>query len=560
MRSCDAEKTAKISYYLLLFLLVLFYELHVHGSVIYSNGPTVRTVYGIVKGVVNEKAQAFYGIPYAAPPVGPLRWKPPSKVIPWSDTYDATYPRAGCIQYCGEPTMACPLKTSEDCLYLNVFVPLDVNLDEEPSELLPVMVWMHGGNFIDGTGSAILYDGRFIANFTHTVIVTINYRMGALGFLVTGTDDMKSANGNYGFLDQQYAFMWVQQNIAAFGGNPNKVTLFGQSAGGQSVGLHLTVQSSAMLFQQAIIQSLPFSVTLKPKNDAIRLGKEFLKLVNCSVDDLACLLSLAPEKVLAAQAKAGSKIINPFNLLEQFEVWGPYIDGELIKEQTITAFIHGRWQKGKPVMMGTTSGEGILFIYMAFADNVTIAQTLGYAAAIFKLKALEIIFKYTPFVHHGDQRPLISQVGTDYVFLCPTRKAALSVAALDSPLWLYVFDRVPVDFRPWGDKKYCYHHVCHGTDVPFVWNSLSLTNFTFTAEEQLLANQMSCFWGQFAHTGDPNGATNQTKFCSQQPLPKWPQYTKGNNWQVMNFTVPLNTGKEYREEICDFWDKMNIYS
>ncbi|KAI1887975.1 hypothetical protein AGOR_G00180290 [Albula goreensis] len=276
------------------------------------DGPKVQTKDGILKGLTADKAYIFYGIPFASPPVGKRRWKPPTPVTPWAGVYDATFPRASCMQACSGPiSEECPDKVSEDCLYLNIFVPLNVNFTTPLLRPLPVMVWIHGGDFIAGTASKPLYDGRFISNFTHTVLVSVGYRLGAFGFLVSGSDPKTSAVGNYGILDQQAALLWVQQNIALFGGDPNRVTIFGESAGAQSVSLHLMIQSSMPLFKQAVFQSLPFSIPLKTRHDALKLGKNFAELANCSARDLPCLLALSPQAVLAAQIKAGRKHLRP---------------------------------------------------------------------------------------------------------------------------------------------------------------------------------------------------------------------------------------------------------
>ncbi|KPP61154.1 cAMP-regulated D2 protein-like [Scleropages formosus] len=378
-----------------------------------QDNPKVHTRSGVVRGVAVDKVSIFYGIPYADPPVGQYRWKPPSPMSPWSGVYDATFPRAACMQACRRPISdECRNKVSEDCLYLNIFVPLDVNFSAPLLKPLPVMVWIHGGDFIAGSASKPIYDGRFISNFTHTVVVSVEYRLGAFGFLVSGKDPKTSAVGNYGILDQQAALLWVQQNIAAFGGDPKKVTIFGESAGAQSVSLHLMIQSSQALFQQAALQSLPFSIPLKTRHEALKLGKEFVKVANCSISDMACLLSLSPQTVLAAQIKAGSKIVNPFRFLEVFETWGPFIDGGLIKEQAVTAFQMGHWQREKPVIFGTTSEEGVIFVYGVFSKPVTLLECTVYTTAIFKQHALRILQEYLPLFKDTDKRAMLSQVSS----------------------------------------------------------------------------------------------------------------------------------------------------
>ncbi|XP_029969955.1 cAMP-regulated D2 protein [Salarias fasciatus] len=522
-------------------------------------GPEVLTKDGRVRGVRVEKAHVFYGVRYADPPVGAYRWKPPRPVSPWPGVYDASFPRAACMQVCSGPVAECPRAVSEDCLYLNIFVPLDVNFDPPVRTLLPVMVWIHGGDFIAGSASKPLYDGRFISNFTNTVVVSLEYRLGAFGFLLSGKDPHASALGNYGLQDQQAALLWVQQNIAAFGGDPSKVTIFGESAGAQSVSLHLMIQSSKPLFQQAVLQSLPFSIPLKTRHDALRLGKEFAKQTNCSVSDVVCLLSLAPQAVLDAQMKTSSRLVNPFRFLEVFETWGPYIDGDLIKEQAVTAFLKGHWQKEKLVLLGTTSEEGVLFVYGVFKKPVSAVESTVYITAIFKQHALRILHKYLPLYRDADRRGMLAQIVTDYIFLCPSRRAARAGTAAGSGVWMYVFDHVPADRRVWSGLTFCYQHACHGAELPFLFNSASVANFTFSPPEKLLSNRMLCYWGAFAHAGNPSSRAQQTAFCREQRLPPWPRYADTSGWLLMNLTVHSHAQAGTRNQICDFWDKLGIY-
>ncbi|XP_029318389.1 cAMP-regulated D2 protein [Cottoperca gobio] len=523
-------------------------------------GPVVETKNGQVKGITVDKAHIFYGIPYADPPVGAYRWKAPRPVTPRSGVYDASYPRASCVQACTGPiTEECPQIVSEDCLYLNIFVPLDVSFRSPLGSPLPVMVWIHGGDFIAGSASKPLYDGRFISNFTHTVLVSLEYRLGAFGFLVSGKDPHSAATGNYGILDQQAALLWVQRNIAVFGGDSSKVTVFGESAGAQSVSLHLMIQSSTTLFQQAVLQSLPFSIPLKTRHDALKLGKDFAKQTNCSVSDIVCLLALTPRAVLAAQMKTSSKVVNPFRFLEVFETWGPYIDGELIKEQAVTAFQKGHWQKEKPVLLGTTSEEGVIFAYGVFNKPVSAVESTVYVTAIFKQHALRILHKYLPLYRDADRRDMLAQIVTDYVFLCPSRRSARAGTAAGSEVWMYVFDHVASDHRVWSGLTFCYQHVCHGAELPFLFGSASVTNFTLSVPEKLLSNRMLCYWGAFAHTGDPSSRAQQTAFCREQRLPVWPRYSDTSSWLVMNLTVRSHAQVGTRNHICDFWDHLGIY-
>ncbi|KAL0963148.1 hypothetical protein UPYG_G00350360 [Umbra pygmaea] len=523
-------------------------------------GPTVLTNNGLIKGLTVEHSHIFYGIPYADPPIASNRWMPPRSVTPWLGVYDATYPRSACMQGCNS-TMSdeCPQKVSEDCLYLNIFVPRNVNFSFPLLKPLPVMVWIHGGDFIAGSASKPLYDGRFISNFTHTVVVSLEYRLGVFGFLVSGKDPKTSSTGNYGILDQQAALLWVQQNIALFGGHPGKVTIFGESAGAQSASIHLMMESSRALFKQATLQSMPFSIPLKTRNNALKLGRDFAKQANCSVDDMLCLRSLSPQALLTAQMKSSSKLVNPFRFLEIFETWGPFIDGELIKEQAVTAFQKGHWQKDKPVLLGTTSEEGVLFVYGVFTKPVSALECIVYITAIFKQHSLRILREYLPLYKTSDKRPMMAQIVTDYIFLCPSRKLARSATEAGSSVWMYVFDHVASDHSVWSGAPFCYEHVCHGAELPFLFDAASVANFTLTLPERLLSNRMLCSWGAFAHVGDPGSRVQQTGFCRQQRPPAWPRYSDSSSWLLMNFTVHSHTQVGSREHICDFWDKLDIY-
>ncbi|XP_053356853.1 cAMP-regulated D2 protein [Clarias gariepinus] len=526
----------------------------------HSEGPLVLTHSGAVRGLTLDEAHVFYGIPYAAPPVGPKRWAAPETVSQWVKPYDATFPRPACMQECArEFSDACLHEVSEDCLYLNLYVPLSVDLSLRVPTRLPVMVWIHGGDFIAGSASKPLYDGRFISNYSNTLVVNMQYRLGAFGFLVTGRDPERAAVGNYGILDQQAALRWVGENIAAFGGDPTKVTLFAESAGAQSVCLHLMMRTSESLFRHATIQSQPFSIPLKSRWEAMKLGRNFVKQTNCSASDLQCLRLLSTHTVLQAQVQAGSKLINPFRFLEMFETWGPHVDGGLITEQPIAAFLQGRWQSYKPVIVGTTSEEGVSFVYGSFNSSVSALEFVLYITAIFKQHTLEVLQEYLPVYREQDRWTMLSQIVTDFMFLCPARRVARVAPRVGGDAWVYVFDHTPSDHKIWEGLTCCYRHACHGAELPFLFDSAPAANFSFTARETLLANQMVCYWGAFAHSGDPNSHGEHTPFCRNQRLAPWPKYTPAERWPVLNLTLQSHLQHQNRDGFCDFWDRLDIY-
>ncbi|XP_049330061.1 cAMP-regulated D2 protein [Astyanax mexicanus] len=524
-----------------------------------TTGPRVLTKDGIIRGLTADSAHIFYKIPFADPPVGAYRWRYPRPVTPWRGERSASAPGPACMQRCFGPiTDKCPKTVSEDCLYLNVFVPLSVNFSA-PLLQLPVMVWIHGGDFIAGSASKPLYDSRLISNFTHTVVVSVAYRLGAFGFLVTGTNPRSDSVGNYGILDQQAALLWVKQNIAVFGGDPSKVTIFGESAGAQSVSLHLMIQSSKPLFNRAILQSLPFSIPLKTRRESLKLGRSFAKLVNCSLQDLLCLQALSAQTVLSAQIQCSSKLVNPFRFLEVFETWGPYLDGELIQEQAVSAFQRGHWQTDKPVLLGTTAAEGVVFVYGVFRKAVSALECSVYTTAIFKHHTLRILHKYFPLYPHPDHRHLLAQMVTDYVFLCPSRRSSRAAAQSGGSMWTYVFDHAVSDHSIWSGLTFCYDQSCHGAELPFLFGSTKVANFTMTPAERLLSNRMVCYWGSFAHSGAPSSRTPPSEFCRQQRPPAWPEYSASSGWLMMNLTVRSHAQAGSRNDICDFWDKLGIY-
>src|SRR5262245_3394691 len=270
--------------------------------------PVVLRQQGRVRGVERSDVRAFLGIPYAAAPIGNLRWKPPQIHAPWPDVLDATKFGGHCAQ--GPNPVGHPPTTSEDCLFLNVYVPNADDDDAQQSKtphLRAVMVWIHGGSFTVGESDD--YDGSMLATLGDVIVVTINYRLGALGFLAHPALTAESpdhASGNYGIMDQQFALQWVQRNIMAFGGDPNKVTIFGQSAGGLSVLSHLASPRAAGLFHRAIVQSGAYELALPTLAVGETQGTLFANAVGCPDQSAQCLRSQPVEQILAHQGDVTS--------------------------------------------------------------------------------------------------------------------------------------------------------------------------------------------------------------------------------------------------------------
>jgi len=301
--------------------------------------PIVTTQSGAVRGAAVPGGYAFLGLPYAAPPTGNLRWRPPQPPAHWQGVRDATQFGPSCPQPASP--FAPPGPFSEDCLYLNVYTPLLRSSDEGGR---PVLVWIHGGGLTQDGGRN--YDGIKLAA-DGTVVVTINYRLGALGFLAHPALAARPGGpaGNYGLMDQQAALRWVQRNIAHFGGDPNHVTIAGQSAGGLSVLAQLVSAGARGLFQRAIVQSGAFALTQQPLAAAEAAGETFAKAVGCADQTAQCLRSV-PVSDLVSNFGAGIPGV---------------VDGSVLTESIGTAIAHGQFAR-VPVLNGITHDEEMIFV------------------------------------------------------------------------------------------------------------------------------------------------------------------------------------------------------
>ena len=319
--------------------------------------PIVRTAEGPVQGFVRNGVDQFLGIPYAAPPIGDLRWQPPKPHVAWTETLNATKFGNTCPQITELGVFAGPVSLTEDCLYLNVFT-MRTN-PAAGAKKLPVLLWIHGGGLFDGESND--YDASALVKggpAGPTVVVTINYRLGLLGYLGHPALDAEGHNfGNYGLMDQQEALRWVQRNIAAFGGDPGNVTLGGQSAGSTSTAAAMISPASAGLFHRAIFQSGPL-LTVAPLALAEQRGANFAKAAGCGTDATAeaatCLRALSVEKILSLQGTAAAN--------------GPYVNGLMVDGTVLPISGDVAWSTGKfnrmPIMNGAVADEG------AFAASI----------------------------------------------------------------------------------------------------------------------------------------------------------------------------------------------
>jgi acetylcholinesterase/cholinesterase len=519
---------------------------------------TVTMPDGPIAGSFNPKSgiYSFKGIPYAQPPIGDLRFADTVAVTPWTATRPATNFSAGCMAVCrhlgfSRPRIMCADTISEDCLYVNVYSP-NVTVG---APLLPVIFFIHGGNYVSGAGGVLAYDGTSLARTAKAVIVTINYRLNVFGGLYTGD----VVNGNYQTKDQREAMRWTQRNIAAFGGDKDRVTISGQSAGAFSVAVHLSSPLSKDLFKQAIIVSDPIALPASTKFDALDLGVQVLKNLSCSLlnqqKQLACLRA-APAAVLLALEDKEFPLL-PSDFLAEAMRWVPVVTpGEAeLPLAPVVALSTGKWAH-MPVMYGTVRNESVEFIHGISKGPLPAKLAPLLLDVVFGKDSVEKITKMygaPPAAQKDDCRPWLSFVATDYIFYCATRYVGGMMSKV-APVFVYYYDYLMSD-NAWVFGKYmpfCVENVCHAEDLiaiffPFEWITMPSGDPKQipTAADKYVANTVQSAWGNFVHTGNPN------------PLPaKGAEFVRFNATlnQVVKYGFPTTNMVGFHSDKCDAMD------
>jgi len=498
---------------------------------------TAVTASGPVSAVPRGAMKSYFAIPYAAPPLGELRWRAPQPVASWSTPLANTKSAASCLQTGEKDNPFRVNGDSEDCLYLDVHAPTGAGP-------FPVMVWIHGGAF--NTGAASVYADPTPLVAKGVIVVGINYRLGAMGFL--GHPALRDADGsvgNYGIMDQQAALRWVEANIAQFGGDPKNVTIFGESAGGFSVMTHLASPLSAGLFDKAIIQSGAYGVSsqltqaeLEKKSLAIA-EKVILtagNLPGCPVDAVtaACLRGLSDALVRNQLAAAfAASISNPV----------PSVDGKVLPATIKDTFAAGRNNKA-PVINGSNQDEFALFFALAElsartrasppnldpTDKRYLMKAPAYPMTVSALAAggglgvpgSQLSATHYPLASYGTDTNLqaslaATALATDATFSCNGLNVSSRIKAQGSPTWMYEFrDQTAIPIIGIIDGKYplsLQQGAAHAAELPYLFNMHDMQNDERTA----LQTAMSRYWVNFARTGNPNG----------NGVPAWGDFASG---------------------------------
>ena len=452
--------------------------------------PTATTELGTVRGSAQGGLRRFQGIPYAAPPVGALRWRAPMPAQSWSGVRDAVAPGPGCLQV-GALQTAPGARFSEDCLYLNVLTP-----DEPaPAHPWPVMVWIHGGAFVNGTGSD--YDARRLVETGRVMVVTINSRLGAFGFFAY--PGLEGA-GVFGLQDQQAALAWVRRNAAAFGGDPHNITLFGESAGGMSTCAQLASPLARTLFDKAIVQS---------GSCFLRWDRNMMQPGSPGYRPFAPLAEIEARGVGVAQALgcgAGADALDCLRAVPAADLaahWPsvqiPY-GAALLPEDPVRAFEEGRFAR-VPILWGGTQDEHRAYVsFWSSPDAVTDANYAELLTETFGDRASQVIERY-PIGADGPAGAWAA-VATDSSWSCPTLKS-FEAAAKHTVVYAYDFAdedapnpafNLPAGFR---------YKAGHASELAYLFE-LGGRRAAFSDDQVKLADTMVRYWTQFAATGDPN--------------------------------------------------------
>jgi para-nitrobenzyl esterase len=491
------------------------------AAAVHADPLSVKTEQGKVRGkTINDgKVRAFLGLPYAAPPVGELRWKAPQPPAKWKGDRDATNYGAHCAQNkVFEDMVFEDNGDSEDCLFLNVYAPADA----KDSSKLPVMFWIHGGGFSGGASNEPRHNGDFLP-LKGVVLVTINYRLGVFGFLATEelAKEANGAAGNYGLLDMVAALQWVKANIKKFGGDPDNVTIFGESAGSFAVSTLMAAQPARGLFAKAIgesgaaFTSSPLGYETVEERDK----KDQAWVDSLGVKSLAELRAVPTDKILESVKKPGVG-------------FPPDIDGALLVEPVSDTYAKGQ-QAHVPLLAGWNRDEGSFFAMR----GMTAAQWKETAQKLFKDRADEFLKLYPADTDEQALRSAIDYGSDSFIALGTWKWLEAQRKTGDSSVYRYHFElpATPSKFHP---GTYAFH----SDDIEYVFGTLDTRpGWQVSATDRKLSDEMMSYWTNFARTGDPNG----------QGLPEWPKYNDAG-YPLIHLNDPITSGPDTVRDRYEF--------
>ncbi|XP_040284113.1 cholinesterase isoform X3 [Bufo bufo] len=474
----------------------------------------VLTKSGKVKGiqisVFSKTITAFLGIPYAEPPLGALRFKKPEPIQPWSEVWNATEYGNSCYQYVdqtfpgfsGAEMWNPNTQLSEDCLYLNIWIP-----SPKPRNA-SVMIWIYGGGFQTGTSSLDIYDGKFLARNERVIVVSLNYRVGILGFLAFPGNP--EAPGNAGLFDQRLALQWIHENIAAFGGNPKSITLFGESAGGGSVSYHLLSPKSHPYFTRAIMQSgtanSPWGAIsgTEAHNRALIIAN----MLSCSfrneTEIIACMRSKTPQEMI----ERSLSIVTDKSLIELN--LPPAVDGDFLIDLPENLLQLGQLKRDAQILTGVNKDEGTYFLvyqipgfskdHESFINQTQFQKSVKRAfPKATELAVDSVIFHYTNWEDEHNpvlNRDAMADIIGDYNFVCPLLEFTKRNVELGNKAYIYFFNHRSSKLA-WP----AWMGVVHGYEIEFVFGIPMHRRLNYTKEEEQLSRTVMKFWANFAKTG-----------------------------------------------------------
>ncbi|MCF3652351.1 carboxylesterase/lipase family protein [Synoicihabitans lomoniglobus] len=478
----------------------------------------VATQSGLVQGATETDLTVYRGIPFAAPPVGDLRWQPPQPVAPWTGVKQTT--DYGPDPYQGDGSG----HVSEDCLYLNIWSPA-----KSPDEKIPVLVWIYGGGFSFGGNANPTHNGEFLAR-KGVVLVTVNYRVGPLGFLAhpeLSAESPHGVSGNYGLLDQIAGLKWIQDNIAAFGGDPDKVTIFGESAGGIAVSMLCASPLAEGLFRGAISQS---GGSFGPTRETTYPGENMRTLADAETAGVAFASRAGVDSITAFRALSPDQLPGGFG---SGAAW-PIVDGWVIPDDQYTLYEADRYND-VDILVGYNSDEGL-----SFSREKTPAEYEANVRTRYGPWADRLLAAY-PAGEHSVPRSA-RDLMRDAAFGWQTWAwARLQAETGDAHVFLYYFDQHPA--RP-ATGPQADHGMPHGVDVPYVFQTLNPDDKNLTIGDRAISDTVSTYWTNFAKRGDPNGPG----------VPAWPEFTPDDQ-RAMHFHDTATVGPVASEAALEVLDQ-----